>query len=152
MSAQETAVSLRRYRAAMPRDRRPAALLLRMAPQLRDGLRAAAAEAGCSVNAFAVQVLAAAAGDPSRFRGAAPADGSEEQVRELERDELGYPIDRRARQLHIAARSAFLSSLEGTMPASEWVPIVKRYDAEDPAHFVEWYLRRQDGDQRAEAG
>jgi hypothetical protein len=34
-----------------------------MTPQLRDGLRDAADQAGTSLNAFAVQVLAAAAGD-----------------------------------------------------------------------------------------
>jgi uncharacterized protein (DUF1778 family) len=39
-----------------------AVLYLRMAPALRDALRASAAESGVSLNAFAVQALAAAAG------------------------------------------------------------------------------------------
>jgi hypothetical protein len=39
-----------------------AVLYLRMAPALRDALRASASESGVSLNAFAVQALAAAAG------------------------------------------------------------------------------------------
>jgi hypothetical protein len=47
----------------MTDEPRPASLHLRMAPHLREALRDAARAAGCSLNAFAVQVLAAAAGD-----------------------------------------------------------------------------------------
>ncbi len=41
---------------------------LRMAPQLHAALRASALDAGCSLNSFALQVLAAAAGDRAEFR------------------------------------------------------------------------------------
>ena len=42
-------------------------VVLRMSPRLRDALRASALEAGCSLNQFAVQVLASAAGHHARF-------------------------------------------------------------------------------------
>jgi hypothetical protein len=119
----------------MTRERRPAAVLLRMSPQLREGLRAAAEAAGLSLNAFAVQVLAAAAGDPSRFREPAPEPPA---LRELERDQLGYPVDRRQRQIHIGARTHFIGEMEYALGAEEMVRLVKKYDAEDPGYFVEW--------------
>jgi len=42
-----------------------------MSPQLRDALRASALDSGCSLNQFAIQVLASAAGHRARFRGSA---------------------------------------------------------------------------------
>ncbi len=57
----------------LPRVRRmqknkPARLNLRMAPALKEGLQQAALAAGLSLNAYIVQVLAAAAGQRADFR------------------------------------------------------------------------------------
>jgi hypothetical protein len=134
----------------MAQDRRPAKLTLRMAPQLRDGLRAAAAEAGCSLNAFATQVLAAAAGDPARYRAAHTAPAGDVLVRDEERDHRGFPLAGRARHLHIAARSAFADHLLRRMSHEEMRGVVTKYDAEDPAHFVEWYSRHREEQPRTE--
>ena len=120
----------------MTSDSRPAVLFVRMSHQLRDGLRAAAEDAGCSLNSFAIQVLAAAAGDPSRFRAARAAQASE--VPEIERDERGFPLGGRARMLHIHARTVFVETMSGECGFDEGLRLVKKYDAEDPAHFVEW--------------
>src|SRR3954468_8627422 len=64
-----------------------AVVYLRMAPALRDALRAHAVESGVSLNAFAVQALAAAAG-PEFLRdvraGGAPTSAADER-RMLER-------------------------------------------------------------------
>lgn len=111
---------------------------VRMAPQLRDGLRSAADDAGCSLNAYALQVLAAAAGDPARFRQDAPVP----PVRELERDTLGFPVHWRDRAAHSAARNDFMTAMEQEMPTNDWVALVKKHDAEDPGFFVEWQRRR----------
>jgi hypothetical protein len=106
-----------------------------MSPQLRDGLRATAATAGCSMNAFAVQVLATAVGDPARFRKPEPV---EPDLREIERDPTGFPLDRRERAHHAAARREFMDVMSSQLPNEQWVPLVKKYDTEDPAYFVEW--------------
>jgi hypothetical protein len=128
----------------MADDRRPARVILRMTPQLRDSLRAAADEAGCSVNAFAIQVLATAAGDPARYRSTGvPAVGMA-PVHDVERDHRGFPVSGRARHMHIEARSAFISELLRTMPHDEMRPIVTKFDEDDPGHFVDWYLRREE--------
>jgi hypothetical protein len=111
-----------------------------MSPQLREGLRAAAAKAGCSVNAYAVQVLAAAAGDPARFRAPLP-ESEEVDVRDLERDALGYPLRGKERREHSAARSAFMDAMMSEAP-DVWVGLVKKYDAEDPGYYVEWKRQR----------
>ena len=124
----------------MTREQRPAVVLLRMSPQLREGLRAAANAAGCSVNAFAVQVLAAAAGDPARFR--AP-KVDEPDVRDLERDAFGFPLDWKENRRHSAARNEFIGTMESELSSSEMVALVKRYDADDPGYFVEWQRLRK---------
>jgi HicB family len=71
-----------------------AVVYLRMAPALRDALRGHAAESGISLNAFAVQALAAAAG-PDFLRdvraGGKPASVADER-RVLERE--SPPADR----------------------------------------------------------
>ena len=125
----------------MARDEKPAVVYLRMSRHLRDGLRAAAKASGCSMNAFAVQVLAAAAGDASRFRDpsdCAPADS------EIERDALGYPLEWAARWQHAGARSEYIGVMDASdVPSAEWVPLVKKYDAEDPGFFVEWLRLRR---------
>ena len=126
----------------MARQHRPASVLLRMSPQLREGLRAAAEGAGLSVNAYAVQVLAAAAGDPARFRAPVP-EPEEIDVRTLERDATGYPLAWRERWAHSEARSAFMDSVM-RRPDDEWTALIRKYDREDPGFYVEWYreLRR----------
>jgi hypothetical protein len=111
-----------------------------MSPQLREGLRAAAAKAGCSVNAYAVQVLAAAAGDAARFRAPVP-EPEEIDVRELERDALGYPLRWKEREEHSSARHEFMTAMERDAP-DEWIRLVKTYDAEDPGYYVEWQRQR----------
>jgi hypothetical protein len=122
----------------MMNDQRPAVVYLRMSPYLRDALRDAADKAGCSLNAFAVQVLAAAAGDPSRFRSVA----EEAEPRTLERDALGYPLRAKERSEHIGARSDFIGTMGEEVGAKEMVALVKRHDAEDPGYFVEWQRLR----------
>ena len=117
-------------------QRRPATVTLRMSPALRDALHTAAAEAGCSLNAYALQVLASAAGDAARFRGGR--DEAGDNPRDLERDHLGNPLDPKARWAHVTARSKFA---EVTAEESDWAvagALVRKYDQEDPGFFVEW--------------
>jgi hypothetical protein len=117
-----------------------------MSPQLRDALRAAADEAGCSLNAFAVQVLAAAAGDPARFRQSADRDGAGvTEPADLERDALGYPLRWNDRWNHSVARNAFIGDMTEKLGATEMVALVKQHDANDPEFFVEW-LRLRDAE------
>jgi hypothetical protein len=125
----------------MDRETKRAVVFIRMSPQLRDGLRVAADDAGCSLNAFVVQVLSAAAGDPSRFR--APRANDEAAEPELERDALGYPLDRKARGEHIAARTDYIAAMCREMTSGEAVVVVKKHDAEDPGYFVEWARLRR---------
>ena len=127
----------------MAHDSRPAVVLLRMSPQLRDALREAATTAGCSLNAFAVQVLAAAAGDPARFRLSGVREESESpDLNELERDALGYPLERIARAQHSGARNDFIGTMGVELGSEEMVALVKRFDAEQPGYFVEWQRLR----------
>ena len=94
------------------------------------------------MNAFAVQVLATAVGDPARFRSL---EEAEPDVRDLERDALGFPFGWTDRWQHSVARNEFMGVMSDQMPAEEWVPLVKQYDAEDPGYFVEWArLRREE--------
>jgi hypothetical protein len=128
----------------MARDPRPAVVFLRMSPQLREGLRNAADEAGCSLNAFAVQVLATAAGDPGRFRVSSSHDESETRdLKELERDALGYPLRWKERWAHSGARNEFIGTMGTELGTEEMVALVKRLDAEDPGYFVEWQRLRR---------
>jgi hypothetical protein len=108
-------------------------LHLRMAPHLREALRDAARAAGCSLNAFAVQVLAAAAGDAARFRA------------------LGEPDSRPAlaptRQTWRvrAARNEFIGVMGIEMGSVARSALLRRIDAEDPGYFLEWHQARQTG-------
>jgi len=120
-----------------------------MTPQLRESLRAAAEEAGCSLNAFATQVLATAVGDPARYRSPGAAAVGNALVRAEERDHRGFPRSGRARALHIAARSAFVSDLLRTMSDEDMMAVVTKYDQEDPGHFADWYLRRREQEPRS---
>lgn len=126
--------------------KKPARLNLRLSPQLLDGLRAAAAEAGCSLNAFAVQVLAAAAGHAARFRGIAGAQATPEEQRvdrrDIPRDYRGYPVTPTARFEHIGARDAFIQAMEKEMPFSDVMKMVAELDENDPGHYVDWKQAR----------
>jgi hypothetical protein len=117
-------------------QRRPATVTLRMSPALREALHAAADEAGCSLNAYALQVLASAAGDAARFRGAR--DEACEAPRDIDRDERGNPLDWKLRWAHVHARQEFARS---TAEETDWATagvLVRKYDQENPAFFVEW--------------
>jgi hypothetical protein len=93
------------------------------------------------VNAFAVQVLATAVGDPSRFR--ASVDAAADAPAELERDHRGYPTGSRDRELHMAARNHFMTETERELGASEMFRLAKQHDAEDPGYYVEWQRSRK---------
>src|SRR3954467_4056793 len=95
--------------ATMRTHSRPAVVTLRMSRSLRDALHAAAAQDGCSLNAYALQVLAAAAGDPAGFRGDI-VDVAQEP-REVRRDERGVPLRSKDRQEHLVARQAFFQAM-----------------------------------------
>ena len=88
---------------------RPAIVTLRMSRSLRDSLHSAAAAAGCSLNGYALQILAAAAGDPARFRSVA--DDLADEPRDIERDERGFPVPLAARGAHLCARQAFFETM-----------------------------------------
>src|SRR5262249_49795857 len=129
----------------MSRTTNAATVTLRMSAQLRDGLKTAAAAAGCSLNAFAVQVLAAAAGQHTRFRGTVDTgptkDERAQELREMPRDERGFPIDLRARQLHRSARSRWVEAMKKDSSYFEAERLAQTLDKEDPAVFVEWLDR-----------
>src|SRR4029079_9892789 len=92
-----------------------AQVTLRMSPQLRDALRASALDAGCSLNAFAIQVLASAAGHRARFRGTAEtgptAEETRVELRELRRNDQGFPLEHKARYEHLHARERYQNEL-----------------------------------------
>ena len=118
----------------MPRDTKPASLHLRMAPQLLESLRAAAHGAGCSLNAFAVQVLSAAAGDAARFRGAEQTEARTAAVAPKQ--------EWKAKQ----ARNDFLRYMMMELGAAAGAALVARLDADDPVHYLEWQRRRAAGE------
>ena len=125
----------------MRTNHQAAVVYLRMTPQLRDALRAAADQAGTSLNAFAVQVLAAAAGDPARFR-----VGTEGSVRpgdvEIKRDERGFPLSEHEERKHRLARDEFLNAVTREQGSAVAHPLVRRLDVEDPGYFVRWKQER----------
>ena len=59
-------------------------------------------------------------------------------IRELERDVLGYPLERIARAQHSGARNDFIGTMGAELGSEEMVALVKRFDAEEPGYFVEW--------------
>ncbi len=131
----------------MARNKNTATVTLRMSGALRDGLRVAAAEAGCSLNAFAVQVLAAAAGQHTRFRGTMETgptpDERARELRELPRDERGFPLDLRARRYHRESRAAFVEQKCREMSYGDADRLARSIDKDDPAFFVEWVEARE---------
>ena len=102
-----------------------------MSPQLRESLRAAAIEAGCSLNGFAIQVLSAAAGDASRFRSADESEARATAARPTQN------------WRHRQARNDFMraTSMEIGSPAT--AALVMRLDVEDPGHYLEWQRARE---------
>jgi hypothetical protein len=132
---------------------RPAVVTLRMSRSLRDALRTAAATEGCSLNGFAVQILAAAAGDAARFRTGAidawtQAGDQEAEARPDEkRDEQGIPVRPKARSEHLLARQAYFHAMAAETDAVTADRLVQQQQAEDPAFFVAWQRsRRREGD------
>ena len=116
-------------------------MTLRMSRSLRDGLHSAAAASGCSLNGYALQILAAAAGDPARFR--ATAVERADEPRDIERDERGVPLQLKARDRHIVARSAFFEAMAAETDAVTADRLIREHELEDPAFFVEWYRSRE---------
>jgi HicB family len=124
----------------MPARPRPAIVTLRMSTSLRDALHAAAAGEGCSLNSYALQILAAAAGDPARFRG--DPVGLADEPSDAPRDERGFPLRPRDRTEHLLARRAFFDAMTAERGAVTAEQLVRRHEANDPAFFVEWARRR----------
>ena len=112
-----------------------------MTPQLRDALRDAADHSGTSLNAYAVQVLAAAAGDPARFRGAVDRSERPNDV-DIKRDGRGFPLNEGDERRHRLARSDFISAMGMEMGSTAMFALVKRLDVEDPGHYVRWQRER----------
>ena len=86
----------------------------------------------------------ATACDRARFR---EHDVQPAAVKEIERDRMGFPLERVARSEHSVARGEYLAVV-GTsgVPSDEWLAQMKKYDAEDPGFYVEWLrLRRTPG-------
>ena len=132
----------------MARTTSPAVLYLRISPALRDGLRAASDEAGLSLNAYASQVLAAAAGHKAAFRDVAvPTEIAEAEqaagLRELRRKGDGYPVVYKERDRHVAALHAWVETLRATMDFVAIMQLKNKIDVECPWHYVEW--RELDG-------
>ncbi len=113
-----------------------------MSPPLRDGLKESAAAAGCSLNAYIVQVLAASAGHRARFRGTVETGPTVEEqvsdVRSLDRNSYGYPYDWKQRWRHTGARQAWVTAVEQRMDFSSVMALVRQIDAVCPWHYVEW--------------
>jgi hypothetical protein len=109
-----------------------------MSRQLRDGLHAAAEKAGCSLNSFAVQVLAAAAGDASQFR--------RRDAQEIERDESGTPLSYSARAEHLLARGEYMKLLFAQVGGARMRDTVRKLDQDDPAFFMRWHAAQERAD------
>jgi len=101
-----------------------------MAPQLRDALQRAAVDAGCSMNAYAVQVLAAATGDPACFRATIDASHESPRPRQMWRHKL--------------ARQDFMRAMSEQVGWKAMGELVQKYDAEDPGYFLAWKQRREE--------
>jgi hypothetical protein len=126
----------------MRTEHQAAVVYLRMTPQLRDALRDAADHAGTSLNAYAVQVLAAAAGDPSRFRATVDRSVTSDEA-EIKRDGRGFPLNEHEERRHRLARSDFIGLMGMELGSKAMFALVTRLDAEDPGHNVRWQRERQ---------
>ncbi len=112
-----------------------------MSLQLQQSVRDAADASLCSVNAFVVEILASAVGDPARFRSFVERH-VDSQPPELERDDLGFPVSSRERAIHGSARNQFMVATEKELGATEMFRLSKHYDANDPGFYVEWQRAR----------
>jgi hypothetical protein len=123
---------------------KPARVTIRMAPQLYEALTATAAESGCSFNAFAVQVLAAAAGHRTRFRGTAESGPTRDEVlgelRTLARRDNGYPVSAKERHRHMGARDEWRETMLRDMEVMEVAEMERRINKEEPWFYVEWKM------------
>ncbi len=126
---------------AMTNRSRPAIVTLRMSRSLRDTLHDAACAEGCSLNGYAVQVLASAVGDSARFR-RGDLDIAGDGRGNLRRDERGVPLRPKDRSEHLAARQAFFDAMASEHGVAEADRLVRRHELENPAFFVEWSRRR----------
>ena len=122
----------------MARDQKAALIHIRMSPQLREALRRAADNAGCSMNSYAVQVLATATGDPACFRATVEAAN--------ETSQLSAGAQERLRR---EARQEFMEAKVEEIGWAEAGPLLRRYDVEDPNYFLTWQKERG---QNPEAG
>jgi hypothetical protein len=109
-----------------------------MSAALRDALHAAASDAGRSLNAFALEGLASAAGDAAQFRSERPAAPEPPAPADIPRDGNGYPLDRLQRGEHRAARTVFLFRKADETDTETAKRLADQYDREDPAFYVEW--------------
>src|SRR5689334_6148761 len=110
----------------MPRRPDIATIEVRLSPQLKQGLKDSAAFAGCSLNAYVVQVLAAAAGHRARFRGDAESgplpEEQQDELRTLDRNSMGTPRDWKEATRHRGAfQDWFLAAQEARLPMPEVV-------------------------------
>jgi hypothetical protein len=136
----------------MPRHPRPAVVTLRMSRELREALHVAASDAGCSLNSYAIQLLASAAGDPARFKKAErpkTVDSERQELQRLPRDERGYPIGMKDRIEHVAARTAFVEKVLDELEPGQSTMWIYDIDKEDPSLFVEWKRGLRDNPVRA---
>jgi hypothetical protein len=125
----------------VPRNPNAAVIAVRLAPQLKAALQEAAGRAGCSLNAYAVQVLASAAGDPARFRVEQlepTVDERREHLRALPRNHYGYPDSLGERMRHCEARNAFIEHFDTTGAFNEGMAWAQALDLQRPWHYVEW--------------
>jgi hypothetical protein len=126
----------------MPRNPKSAVVAVRMAPSLREGLKQAADDEGCSLNAYIVQVLAAAAGHRARFRGSAetgPEPGEQrDELRELPRKNGGNPVDWTEYHRHIGARETFRDAATREHGLMITVRMMLFADFNCPWHYVQW--------------
>ena len=120
---------------------------LRMSPQLHAALAASALDAGCSLNSFAIQVLAAAAGHRARFRAIGQHESTAEEtrveLRELPRRTDGVPRERPHQYEHLVARDKWLKAQLAHMTSFDAMTARARHDREDPWFFVEWENSRK---------
>ena len=94
------------------------------------------------MNAYVVQVLAAAAGHRTRFRGTAETgpvpDEKRDELRELARDHRGFPRTVKERHRHIGARQSWVEHMRKTLEFTKIMSLVRDFDAECPWFYVEW--------------
>jgi len=103
-------------------------------------LHSAAAADGCSLNAYALQVLASAAGDAARFRSGTITVGDE--PRDIARGERGIPLKPKDRGEHLRARQEYFEAMAAESGAVAADRLVRQYEADDPGFFVEWSHRK----------